>query len=203
MKRKILEISISAALILSIVFSVAGFQNGCDELRNDVLRLHILANSDSKEDQQIKLAVRDALLTCGKKMFSGETNVNNAEDILISEKEELIEAANKVLEQNGFGYKAQITLAEEYFTTRTYDEYTLPAGNYRALKVILGEGEGHNWWCVMFPPLCLPAAVENTDTDLYFDENGGKIIQSNPKYEIRFKLIEIIEEIKIKIFNNK
>lgn len=203
MKRKILEISISAALILSIVFSVAGFQNGCDELRNDVLRLHILANSDSKEDQQIKLAVRDALLTCGKKMFSGETNVNNAEDILISEKEELIEAANKVLEENGFGYKAQITLAEEYFTTRTYDEYTLPAGNYRALKVILGEGEGHNWWCVMFPPLCLPAAVENTDTDLYFDGNGGKIIQSNPKYEIRFKLIEIIEEIKIKMFNNK
>lgn len=202
MKRKIFEISISVALVFSIVVSLTGFQKECSNLRNDVLRLHILANSDSDEDQKIKLAVRDALLTCGKKLFSGETNINNAEELLASEKEELVKVANKVLEENGFNYKSCITLIDEYFTTRTYDEYTLPAGKYKALKVILGEGEGHNWWCVMFPPLCLPAAAENTDVDLYFTDNGSEIIKSSPKYEIRFKIVEIIEEFKNKI-NNK
>lgn len=202
MKKRLLEISVCAALVFSVIFSVTGFQAECDNLRNDVLRLHILANSDSDEDQRVKLAVRDALLSCGKKIFSGETNVNNAEDILLSEKDELIETANRVLEENGFGYKAQITLAEEYFTTRTYENYTLPAGNYKALKVVLGEGNGHNWWCVMFPPLCLPAATENTEVDLYFKGKSGDIIQSSPKYEIRFKIVEIIEEIKMRIYNN-
>lgn len=199
MKRKMFEISISVALIISIVFSVSGFQQQCDNLRNDVLRLHILANSDSEEDQAVKLMVRDALLDCGESIFSGETNVNNAEEILSQEKEKLIETANAVIRENGFDYKAQITFDEEYFTTRTYENYTLPAGNYRALKVILGKGEGHNWWCVMFPPLCLPAATENTDVDIYLTDGNSKIIQSNPKYEIRFKIIELIEEIKNKI----
>lgn len=199
MKRKLAEASISVALIISLIISVSGFQKECDKLRSDVLRLHILANSDSAEDQQVKLAVRDALLSCGKRIFSGETDVNNAEKILISEKDELIQTANKVLEENGFGYKAQISLAEEYFTTRTYDDYTLPAGNYLALKVILGEGEGHNWWCVMFPPLCLPAATENENVDIYFNSKSSVIIQSSPEYEIRFKIVEIIEQIKNKI----
>ncbi len=201
MKRKIFEISVCAALVVSIVFSLAGFQNECNKLRNDVLRLHILANSDSEEDQRVKLAVRDALLSCGKRIFSGEMNVNNAEELLMSEKNELIDVANKVLEENGFRYKAQIVFAEEYFTTRTYDSYTLPAGNYSALKVILGEGEGHNWWCVMFPPLCLPAAAEDTDTEFYFSSKSNEIIQSSPKYEIRFKIVEIIEEIKNRIYS--
>ena len=201
MKRNRLEISLAIALVISIVFSLVGFDNECEKIRDSVLRLHILANSDSPEDQQVKLMVRDALLASGTEIFSGKTNVSDAEEILSNEKEKLVETTNKVLKDNGFDYIANIGFAEEYFTTRTYEDYTLPAGKYRAIKVVLGEGEGHNWWCVMFPPLCLPAAAGNTEIDLYITKEGGSIIRSKPQYEIRFKLIEIIESIKNKLYN--
>lgn len=195
MKKKWTEISVVFGLLFSIVFSIVSFGNECKNIRSDVLRLHILANSDSEEDQQVKLAVRDVLLNCGSNVFSGKINLEDARQCLDLEKEMLVTAANKVLAENGFDYKARIYFAEEFFLTRTYEKYTLPAGNYLALKVILGEGNGHNWWCVMFPPLCIPAASENTDLNFFFDKNETHIIQSNPKYEIRFKIIEILEEI--------
>ncbi len=195
MKKRMIEISVCVGLILSAVFSVAEFNSRCENIRDDVLRLHILANSDSAEDQNVKLEVRDALLNCGNKLFSGETNIETAEEILNSERNQLIDAANKVLEDNGFDYTAEIMLTEEYFTTRTYDKYTLPPGNYLALKVILGEGAGHNWWCVMFPPLCIPAATEKKDPDIYFDSESSVIIKSNPDYEIRFKILELLNNL--------
>lgn len=201
MKSNKLEISLAIALIVSIVFSIVGFDYECNKIRNSVLRLHILANSDSEADQQVKLMVRDALLESGTDIFSGKTSVSDAETLLMSEKDKLIETANKVLKENGSEYKAKIGFTEEYFTTRTYEDYTLPAGTYKAIKVILGEGEGHNWWCVMFPPLCLPAATQNTDVDLYLTKENVRIIKSKPEYEIRFRIIEIIENIKSKIFN--
>lgn len=197
-KSRMIEISLAFALIVAVIFSVVGFEKECENIRNDVVRLHILANSDSEKDQQVKLAVRDALLNSGKDMFNGTVNVDNAEKCLKNQEQELIRIANEVLSANGFNYKAQVYLTEEYFTTRAYEDFTLPAGEYLALKVILGSGEGHNWWCVMFPPLCLPAASENTDIDAVFSENGAEIVQSAAKYEIRFKIVEIIESIKYK-----
>lgn len=193
------EISAAVALIFAIVASIAGFGIRCGNVRKDVIRLHILANSDSEEDQRVKLLVRDALLNSGKEIFSGSVSKADAGKCLELQKEELIETANQVLAENGFDYKTRITLAEEYFTTRSYGDLTLPAGEYTALKVILGSGEGHNWWCVMFPPLCLPAASEETDIDAFFGEKGGELIKSNPEYEMRFKIVEIIESIKNKI----
>ncbi len=198
MKKRMIEISVCIALIFSAFFSVYKFDIDCRDLRDDVIRLHILANSDSAEDQQVKLAVRDKLLNCGSKLFSGETNLESVKRVLSAEQNELTDAANKVLAENGLKYKAKIYLSKEYFTTRTYDDYTLPAGNYLALKVILGEGNGHNWWCVMFPPLCLPAATYEKDIDVYFDAESKSVISSNPEYEIRFKLIELLEKIRIK-----
>lgn len=198
MKRKT-EISIALGLIISIIFSIAGFGKECQNIRSDVVRLHILANSDSEEDQNIKLMVRDALLECGKELFSGTVTVDNAEGKIQNEKDTLIDTANKVLADNGFNYETKIYLAEEYFTTRQYENFTLPAGEYLALKVVLGEGKGHNWWCVMFPPLCLPAASENTELDVVFGNNGADIVSNSNKYIMKFKIIEIIEEIKQKI----
>ncbi len=201
MKRRIAEISVCISLIVSMIFSVIEFNDSCEKVRSDVLRLHILANSDSEKDQTVKLAVRDALLKCGKDLFSGNTDLKSVESTFENEKSELIKVANTVLESRGFKYKTQIYLTEEYFTTRTYGEYTLPAGKYSAIKVILGNGNGHNWWCVMFPPLCLPAATEEKEVDLYLDKKTSALIESNPDYEIRFKIIEIIEEIKNKYMN--
>lgn len=198
-KFRMAEISVAIGLIVAIIISVAGFGAECKNIRQDVVRLHILANSDSAEDQQIKLAVRDALLSSGKDLFGGTVNVENAQQSLELQKDELVETANRVLAENGFDYETRIYLAEEYFSTREYEEFTLPAGEYLALKVILGEGEGHNWWCVMFPPLCLPAASENTDLDAVFGREGAEIVRAESKYVMRFKIVEIFENLKNKI----
>lgn len=200
-KFRIAEISVTFGMIIAVLFSVIGFEKECCNIRNDVVRLHILANSDSDEDQRVKLSVRDALLNSSKELFNGTINKDNAEQALKINKDELIRTANKVLKENGFNYTTQIYLTEEYFTTRTYENFTLPAGEYMALKVVLGNGEGHNWWCVMFPPLCLPAASKNADIDAVFGESGAEIIQNAAKYEMRFKIIEIIESIKCKLSN--
>lgn len=194
-----IEISLAFGLVFAIIASMTSFGINCQSIRNDVVRLHILANSDSDADQQVKLAVRDALLNSGKELFSGKVTKENAEEILDAQSRELTATANQVLKENGFDYKAEIYLAEEYFTTRSYENFTLPAGEYLALKVILGNGAGHNWWCVMFPPLCLPAATENADLNAVFDENEVSLIKSTPKYEIRFKIVEIFENLKAKL----
>ncbi len=201
-KTQMIEISVAIGLVVSMIFSVIGFGADCREIRNNVIRLHILANSDTAEDQNVKLLVRDTLLSCGSKIFSGTVNVNNAEECLENEKDVLIQKINEVLFQNGFEYKAEIFLTEEYFTTREYENFTLPAGEYLALKVILGKGEGHNWWCVMFPPLCLPAATQKTDTEIILGENGAKIISNPVKYEMRFKIVEMIEGLRQRFRTN-
>ena len=197
-KFKMMEISVAIGLVISVIFSVVSFGVSCEDIRSSVLRLHILANSDSKEDQAIKIIIRDALLESGNELFEGTMSVENAHRCLENNKSQLIAYINNILVDNGFEYKSDVYLIKEYFETRSYDEFTLPAGEYLALKVILGNGAGHNWWCVMFPPLCLPAATENTELDIVFNQNCSQIVKSSPEYEIRFKFIEIIERIKCK-----
>ena len=194
-----LEISVAIGLVISVIFSVISFGVSCEDIRSNVLRLHILANSDSEKDQAIKIVVRDALLKSGSEIFDGDMSVENAKDRLSDNKIQLTAYINNILESNGFDYKSDVYLVKEYFETRSYDEFTLPAGKYLALKVVLGNGAGHNWWCVMFPPLCLPAATEKTDLDVVFEKNSTQIINSSPEYEIRFKIIELIERLKAKM----
>lgn len=202
-KIHLIEISIALALVLSVIFSIVGFGFQCADIRKDVVRLHILANSDSENDQAVKLLVRDAVLNCGEEIFSGTVNAQNAELIINEEKDQIVAIVNRILEENGFDYKSQISVTEEYFSTRSYENFTLPAGNYKAVKIVLGKGEGHNWWCVMFPPLCLPAASKNTELDVVFGETGAKIVSDSSKYEIKFKIIEILEKIKVIINTEK
>ena len=195
-KIRIAEISAALGLVISVVFSIIGFGYNCNEIRNNIVRLHILANSDSDEDQRVKLIVRDELLNCGKDLFSGIVNVENAEEILNNQKEDLLKIINSTLRENGFEYTADIFLVREYFNTRSYEDFTLPAGEYLAVKVILGKAEGKNWWCVMFPPLCLPAANKKEEFDIYINESGAEIVQNYQRYEMKFKIIEIYENIK-------
>ncbi len=193
-KIKIIECSIFIGFIIAIVLSVTSFAETCDEIRTDVLRLHVIANSDSYEDQQLKLKVRDAVLEAGENIFDGSVTRENAQEKIEKEKETLEKVAKKVVEENGFDYDVEITVTEEYFTTRTYENVTLPAGDYMAVRVLIGESAGKNWWCVMFPPLCLPAA--ETDIDLFFNDRQVKLVERNPKYEPRFKIVEIFESLK-------
>lgn len=191
-----IEISLAVGLVAAIIFSVVGFGADCKKVRNNVVRLHILADSDCEADQNVKLLVRDALLASGAEIFSGTVDVDDASRALEREKKELVRVAENVLRENGFDYGVSIKLEREYYTTRTYDTYTLPAGEYLSLKVILGKGEGHNWWCVMFPPLCLPAASRSADIDAVLGADGAKLIKSSPKYEMRFKIVEVYEALK-------
>jgi len=145
--------------------------------------------------------VRDALLEKNTELLSEKVTPENAEEYFESSKEELEQCANEVLKENGFDYKATITLGEEYYTTRAYEDLTFPAGTYTSVKVVLGSGEGKNWWCVMFPPLCVPVAnggLENDDgvnLEEYLDKDGKRIVSSKGKFKAEFKIVELYERL--------
>ncbi len=193
------EVSIAIAVVTSVIFSVISFADTAEEIRGDVLRLHVIAASDSEEDQKLKLEVRDAVLDAGAEIFDGSVNVKNAVAKISPQINILTESARKVIKEHGFDYSVEITVDEEYFTTRTYETVTLPAGEYLSLVVRIGEGEGKNWWCVMFPPMCLSAADEEDVLKSVLSDDEIKLVSSSPKFEPRFKIIEIFENIKNRI----
>ncbi len=193
---KKIKISLSVGIIVAVIFSICSFAKTSEDIRSDVLRLHVIANSDSSVDQNLKLRLRDFILHQGKDIFDGSVNVANAVEKLEPRLTELEEASKAFVKRNGFDYDVKITLSDEYFTTRTYESVTLPAGKYLALRVVIGSGQGHNWWCVMFPPMCVPAVDEKDEIENVFTDKELKLVESKPKYEPRFKIIEIYEYIK-------
>lgn len=198
-KDKILLSAVAIAISIYMAFSCTYFTASAEAVKEDVVRLHILANSNAEIDQDVKLKVRDALLNTNASILSDGITTENAKEHFENSKEILLKAAKDTLKENGFDYNVKITLEKEYFETRAYGNLTFPAGQYTALKVILGEGEGKNWWCVMFPPLCVPAAdgIEaNENTADYLTHSGEKIVNGGEKYIVKFKLLEIYEELK-------
>jgi len=195
-----IELAVFIGVLITIIYSctygVMGFNNSCEKIRCSMLRLHVIANSDSDEDQSLKLLVRDAVLEAGADIFDGSVNVENAKSKLTPRIDELEAVAENTVKENGFDYDVSITVGEEYFNTRTYGNITLPAGRYTAVRVIIGSGEGHNWWCVMFPPMCLPAAQGETSIDAYLENDEVKLVESDPRYEPRFKVVEIYEKLR-------
>lgn len=193
---KKIKISITVGIVVAILFSICSFAKTSEEIRSDVLRLHVIANSDTSVDQNLKLRLRDYILQEGKDIFNGSVNVENAVEKIEPVLPELEKSAKAFVTQAGFDYDVKITLSNEYFTTRTYETVTLPAGKYLALRVVIGSGEGHNWWCVMFPPMCVPAADKKDEIENVFSEKEIKLVESKPKYEPRFKVVEIYEQLK-------
>lgn len=196
-KNKILttELAVLAAFIIACVISTMSFASACEDIRGSVLRMHVVANSDSEEDQCLKLKVRDAVLEAGKEYFDNSESAAQAEEKLIPVKDELENVAKKVVEDNGYDYDVKVNIGNAYFPTKTYDgDVTLPAGEYEAVNVIIGSGNGHNWWCVMFPPMCLPAAESDTELDEVLSQREYEIVKSNPKFEPRFKIVEWYEK---------
>lgn len=196
---KKIKISVCCALIISVMFSIISFAKTSQHIRGEVLRLHVIANSDSDSDQELKLKVRDAVLKESPEIFNGSVNIENALEKIRPELDTIKKVAEKTIKENGYDYDVSVTISREYFTTRTYETVTLPAGKYLALRIVIGEGEGHNWWCVMFPPMCLPAASKEKEIGSVLDDGEVKLVCKNPKYEIRFKIVEIYEEMKNRI----
>ena len=202
MKKKT-EIILAAGLLLAILMtnSITFIRDGrrLEQLRGSVLRLHILAESDSERDQQLKLKVRDALLTSG--VLDGADDLKSAENIASAKLPEIERIAEDTLRENGCSLPVSAELADVEFDERTYGDITMPAGEYRALRVKIGSAQGHNWWCVMYPPLCLPAACEVTDDKEkeceLFDDDELDIMYHPEKYEVRFAIWDKIKELTI------
>ena len=182
-------------LLLLISAYVMPFIETSERISEDVFRLHILANSDEEYDQQLKLKVRDAVLEKGQEIF---LNCSSLDEIITTCEDNIglfSDTAQKCIADNGYGYGVNVYVDKEWFNTREYEEITLPSGIYNALKIEIGEAEGHNWWCVMFPAICL-SAVSDSEINEILDEEEVDLINSNQKYEIRFKIVEIYEKIK-------
>lgn len=167
-----------------------------DGLRNSVLRLHILANSDSEHDQNLKIKVRDALLESD--IFDNADSLETAEKIAQDNLDKIVETAENVLSENGCNLPVTAEIADVVFDERVYGDITMPSGEYRALRVKIGLAEGKNWWCVMYPPLCIPAAcdvVEDKSAEEVFSESELDIMYHPKKYEVRFAIWDKIKEI--------
>lgn len=203
MKTKILEISAFLALFICIVGCVC-FENDCEDIRQSLLRLHVIASGDTKEEQELKLKVRDAILEKGAAVFSQNDSLSDAESKIEDNLSLLKQTAENTIRENGYTYSATVELTKSYFPTRQYENITLPAGSYNAVKVIIGEGEGQNWWCVMFPPMCLPAASDSEKklTDV-LNEKEMDIVTGGSKYEIRFWIVEKWQELKAKVVSSQ
>ena len=162
-----------------------------NEILSETLRLHIIANSDSEEDQSLKLKVRDAVLDATGELFAEVSGKTEAVSAAKYSSDDIKAIAEKVIAEEGFDYSVQVEVTEMWFETRSYEGFALPAGDYDAVRIIIGNGEGKNWWCVMYPALCVPGAEEAIAK---YEENSEFIIGSG--YELRFKVIEWIEELK-------
>ncbi len=198
------DIILIAGLLGSIVFTnFADFENTLGSIRHDVLRMHILANSDSKEDQDLKLCVRDELLENSEELFGECKTLEDMKICAEEKKDEINSLVLNVIHDKGYDYTAQTQVVNMEFDAREYGDITMPAGTYDALRITIGEAQGHNWWCVMYPPLCLPAA-ENAEADMenanqFFDEKQLDIMENPDEYEVKFKCVEWYRSIKKKL----
>ena len=193
-----LELAALIGLVITLrVSSVTGFMRDCAELRQEVLRIHILADSDQEADQAVKLQVRDAVLEAINQDFSGDGTLEGTIACLEGEMDRIEETANEVLAEAGMPYQAKAELTEMYFTTREYERdgstFSMPAGRYQALRITLGSGEGHNWWCVAYPPMCIDAAVEGQAAVV---EQEILELEQTPVYKPKLALVEWVESLR-------
>lgn len=179
-----------------------------DEMMKDIsskiIRFHVLANSDSKEDQELKLKVRDEVIKYISPELDKSMSIDESREILIDKSEEIVELANEVIEKEGYDYKVRVELGKENFPVKTYGNITLPQGEYEAFRVLIGEAKGQNWWCVMFPPLCF---VDMTKGQISYDKSKEELEEvlseeeynliteeENSKIKFKFKFTEIFSK---------
>ena len=196
-------LALTVTVILLFVILGALPIHGESEIYDSVLRLHILANSDSEEDQELKLKVRDTILEHSSELFGDSQSIEDAALVINSNIDTITELARQVIIENGYDYPVSVTLTNERYPTRSYESLCFPSGEYLSLRVMIGDAEGQNWWCVLFPPLCLSAATEKKTAEDAFIAVGltgdqYRIIteSDNTKYTVRFKLLETIEGLK-------
>ena len=197
-------------LLLFIYSSICAFSYSNSVINNiqkNVFRLHVIANSNSEEDQNLKYLVRDKVL----KYINSISNENNSKEealkIAIDNKEEIKKIAKEVIKNNGYNYDVNINIGNFPFPTKSYGDISFPAGFYDALKIEIGDAKGQNWWCVMFPPLCfvdvtsgiVPEESKNTLKENLSYEEYELLSQDSEKFDFKFKIVEMFQSINVKI----
>ena len=193
-------IVLSCVLVLCLAICNILPIHGEEKIYESVVRLHVLANSDSDEDQALKLRVRDAILSYVSPKVIDSNSREEAIEILQGELENIKKEAKRVVFEQGYEYNVEVTLTLEDYPTRNYESMSFPSGQYVSLRVLIGEAEGQNWWCVLFPPLCLSAASDKSENEEAFiavglNSDQYKIITESEDmtYYLRFKILEAIE----------
>ncbi len=194
---------VGICLILAALVWCGTLLSDRQKLNEDLIRLHVVANSDSQADQEIKLRVRDAVVSSLQSDLAKVADVEEAKAYLRLNLAKIQQIANDVLEKAGFDGEAVVTLCREAFDTRYYDTFTLPAGIYESLRITIGEGSGHNWWCVVFPSLCLSATTEgfaDTAAGAGFSDSLTGALTGEGAYEIRFCLLDALGKLETQFF---
>ncbi len=191
-----LLIGVFCTLLFTSLFQTSETVTG---LQQHVLRMHILANSNSESDQQLKYQVRDALLAESESLFGTDApesreQLEAAAAVHLPEMEAI---AQRVIQENGYSYPVQAELVTMDFTERTYEDLTMPAGTYEAIRITIGEAAGRNWWCVMYPPLCIPVAedvaIEEEQAESYFTKKEQDVLYHPERYRVKLKLVEWVK----------
>ncbi|MEF2801280.1 MAG: stage II sporulation protein R [Acutalibacter sp.] len=194
-KRRLLGKALVCGFVLAALCSFFPFAAACGQLPRDVVRLHVVANSNGAEDQAVKLLVRDAVLEEAARWYQGAGSMEEASSRLCTHLQSIAGAARQVLGEQGMGYSATAQMTEMYFPTRDYGDFRLPAGRYRTLRVTLGEGAGKNWWCVVFPSLCLPAATQE-EALLTLPEGERQVVEGGQDVQVKLKAVELWESLR-------
>ena len=173
--------------------------HGEAEVYHSVIRLHVIANSDNDDDQRLKLKVRDDVLALTNELLSDTADIKQAQKIFEDNLDSIEEIAKKRIKEEGYPYNVSVCLTEEKYPTKSYESLCFPAGKYLSLQIKIGAAEGQNWWCVLFPPLCMSAASVTDAADALievgFTADQYKIIteSTDASYNVRFKILETIE----------
>ncbi len=187
--------AVTGGLVICLMLSVCGLHGTCEGVRDNVVRLHILANSDSEEDQTLKLKVRDAVLAASEDWQESAATAKEALTMVEGHLLELEAVARHTVIAEGYDYPVKAEVCRMYFTTRQYDTVTLPAGMYDAVRLSIGNAEGQNWWCVMYPPLCVGAATDRKEATALWGNSQRDLVEGGGRYVVKFKVVEWAQKV--------
>lgn len=193
---KIFTKAVISGLVLCLSFSLLPFEKECRNISDEVLRIHILADSDSEYDQSLKLKVRDAVLEYTEGIFDGAKSKSEAMKIADENIQNIIRVSEETLNANGCQKQVSAKITEMSFDTRYYDNITMPSGSYTALRITIGSGEGKNWWCVMYPSLCLYTCSDADTLEDKLTDNQYNLITDENEFEFKFKIVEYFNKIR-------
>lgn len=184
--------SVIFGFLFSVIFSFTNFSVQCDNINKKTLRLHIIPNSNSPEDQELKIKIKDKLINTLQYELSEQKNINYTKYFIKNNINKINNIIQEEISKNNFDYNFKTELTNMCFETKYYENTVYPAGNYQALRITIGNGAGKNWWCVMFPPMCISVSSNKNNINNNFSKQEQNIITNPKKYKIKLKILELL-----------